>query len=624
MIKLASLFCELDKIFAIVGCFVSLLLILFGVVHIEKIMSLIIGILILIPCLLWLVIRKDDLKLIYFTTSRLGVKIWAIVFFVLLTLDMLTIYLRPNLYERPILFFIITALMAGAVACECISAERQHSGFILIQIILLGVILGGSQTLIFPGLNGFDDWYHLNIINNIVDEHYIPLGFSYSDFPVLHIVCAISFLITALPLKFGNVVVIDFGQIICSAVFIFLISDKLFKNHQLGLLSAFIVSIANLQIRFSYLTYPNAFSMIFTLIILYLIFNKIKDTSRSGFYFLLLLLFVTLILTHTITAIFTAILLFSFWFVLLVYQKIHQQSTYNISLLVSIIFCTVMFSWWAFASKNLTQFAQLLSNGIDPEVMTAQAVQTNSLNNIADIYNLNNIANIIFTTFPFYLLLALALIGILYMISRKGNELTYTYALLSIIPVGISFIFYFTGGTAIIVRWSFFAEILLSIPLALVIFRIGTSMANRSIFQYLSFLVLIIVLSSLMITSDTGNHDNKSFPPSSKINLYHTQSELAGYDFFVKYFAGTLSIDTYSFPVMEYFYQWYKYQLLDPSYISGEFKHDGSIKIFRYSTIQSYQRMGILSTNIHPDIDTYMVNFDFNKIYQNDGLVGYS
>lgn len=615
--KVLSPFYDLDKIFVILGITLSLLMIVLGGFSGGKIVFLLVGVLILISCLLWLAIGGKELLKFYLPTSGAWIKFWATCFFVLYIASIVAVYLRPNLYERPILYFVLTAFMVGAIAFESPTAGRRHTGFILVQILLLGMSIGWSQMLIFPGVNGIDAWYHSNIIQKIVCENYVPDGLSYSKLPILHLLVGITMIITTLPIKLATILTASFGQIACNAVFIYLIAHSIFKNHRIGLLSALFVVIGDYHIRFTYLLYPNAFGMVFVAIVLYLMFNRVKDISRLAFSTLFMLLTITIILTHSIVAVFMAILLFLFWGAINFYSKLYQQAKCYIWLLISIGFTVTMFGWWTYVSMHTSQLGSLISIDFSPEEITKSAFD------LGDASVNTGLVDILFSTLPFYLFVTISLIGVFYMVSRKGNSSTFTYALLSISPLLVSFIFFVSGRTAITCRWFYFAQVLLSIPLSLVIYWLGTSGVKRSVCRCLVFFIFMAVFSSLMITDSMGNHDNFSFPPQDKAKIYHTHSELTGYDFFVNKSAETLSIDGYSIPVFRHHYNWDNYQRLDLAYTSGKFNHDDVIKLLRHGMILNFQRMGILSPNMQKDVCNYISDLGFNKIYNNSGLVGY-
>lgn len=606
---------NLDKVFAIVGIILSLLMIILGGIG-GKTVFILVGVLVLSSCLIWLVNREGELLTFHLPTPGAWVKFLAICFFALYIASVIAVYHRTNLYERPILYFALTALMAGIIAVESLTASRRDVRFILAQILLLGISVGWSQILIFPGMNGIDAWYHSNIIQEIVCESYIPDGFSYSKLPILHLLVGVTSLITTLSTKLAAMFTTSLGQIVGNTVFIFLIGTFLFKNPRIGLISALLVVIGDWHIRFSYLLYPNAFGMVFLVIVLYLVFNKARDMPRSMLSALLTLMMSCIILIHSILAVFMGVLLFLHWGISTAYSKVYQQAKSYTWLLIPVGFTVATFIWWTYVSMHSLLLGSLISIGFDPMIIEIPALDLGDANlemNLADIFS---------SVFPFYLFAAISIIGILYMVSQKGTDSTFTYALLSISPLLISFVFYILGGTAVTARWFYFSGVLLSIPLSLVFYWLGTS-EKRPIYRCLIFFVFVTAFALLMITCSMGNHDNFSFPPKDKAKIYHTHSELAGYDFFVDRSAHPLRIDGFSFPVFEHYYKWSNYRRIDLAYTSGEFNHDGTVKLLRHGTVLNFQRMEVLSPDIHTDIYHYVSDLGFSRVYDSSGLIGY-
>src|SRR5690606_8187576 len=105
---------------------------------------------------------------------------------------------------------------------------------------------------------------------------------------------------TTVPYKFAVLMSVSFGQIACNAFFIFLFGNYLFKNHRVGLLAALLVIISDLNIRMSYWSIPNALGAIFVIIILYVLFEKRKNTPRFVVSVLIILMMAVIILTHAL------------------------------------------------------------------------------------------------------------------------------------------------------------------------------------------------------------------------------------------------------------------------------------------------------------------------------------
>ena len=280
----SSLLRDLDKRLAIAGIILSSILIIYMSREIGRFIYLLTGILTLISCLLWLVIRKSCTFEFRFPESRTLATFWSICFFGLFFLSILSLHFRPELYQRPLLYFILTALAAGAIACETLSSGRWRVELVLIQVVLLGVSIAWSQLLIFPSLLGVDPWFHSVLTNRIVDEGLIPSGYSYSKLPLFHLMIAITSIIVGLPYKFATMVSMSLGQIICNALFVFLIADHLFRNYRTALLAALMVIIANHHIYMSYWSIPNSFAAVFVPIALYMLYFKFGDRSHASFF----------------------------------------------------------------------------------------------------------------------------------------------------------------------------------------------------------------------------------------------------------------------------------------------------------------------------------------------------
>ncbi|MGB4364225.1 MAG: hypothetical protein WBJ06_02280, partial [Candidatus Methanoculleus thermohydrogenotrophicum] len=458
-LKDSPLLRDLDKTLAVVGVIFSIILIIYLGREIGRVIYLLTGVLALISCLLWLAIRKSHSFEFHLPESRTLTIICAICFFGLYTLSVLSVYLRPELYERPFLYFILTALMAGIIACEVIASGRRHAALILVQILLLGVSIAWSQLLIFPSLLGVDPWYHSALTNRIIDEGFIPEGYSYTKLPLFHLMIAATSLVAGLPYKFAAMASVSLGQIICNAVFVFLIANYLFKNHQIGLLAALMVIIANHHIYMSYWSIPNAFAAVFIPTALYLLFFKLRNRSRLPSAFLCMVVLATIVLTHTVTAMCMAILLFVAWGALVIYWAYHPRADNHVSLIAPIGFTIAMFAWWTYASGSVGTLADLINWGFSVDYFTSNPEE------IRGYATAIPPGEQLFNNLGMFLFFAFSFIGIFYMISRRGGSSSFAMAWVGMAPLAIGFFSLISGHSVIEHRWWYFAQILLSIPL---------------------------------------------------------------------------------------------------------------------------------------------------------------
>jgi len=639
--RLSALFYELDKTCATLGAVVSTCCVIFLLTYQKNLGYLpihlfLFAFLVMCSCIFWLVFRKENLSTFSPSPSEPRVKLWALCFFILYTLSVVAIYFRSSLYERPLVYFVLTILMAGIIACEVCTAERRHVGLILIQIFLLGISLNASLSLIVPSLIGGDPWYHYDLTTRILNSHYIPHGDMYSTMPFFHLTIAVTSIITTLPYKFSTLVSVSFGQIVINSIFIFLIADYLFKNHRIGLLSALLVVIGDENIIRSIAPIPNSFGYIFILIVIYLIFTKFRGTYKFPTYVLLILSMGSTILVHSIPALIVTICLFTIWvsyYYLKFFPLQKTQKTQYITLLVPLGFFLAMLSWWYYVGTQAADATRILAEALNLDVTSFSPIPDITANAIVA-----DTMEVIFINFGLYIFICLSLVGLFYMISRRGNNLTFCFALISVIPLTIYICTYSLGGLVYDAtfnilpgRWINLIQILMCVPSALCIYLIGKDKIRSVDCRSLFFGGLIMVLSLFMMMTPSGSPDNHTLTPSKQYWSYYTDSEMSGNDFFANKSIGILSSDRNhaihtSSSVFQHVYgiDRDRLRMLDFEIQSGIFEPDDSIKIFRYKRILEFQRVGVFSSIVQPDLNTYMSRCGFDKIYESPTMTGYT
>lgn len=611
---------ELDITFAIVGIILSLILIIYTVVEISRFVYVLTGIMTLISCILWLKIRKICLFEFKSYESPKWALFWAISFFILYTFGILTLSFRQTIYERPIIFFIIIAMMAATIACEIISSNRRNIGFFLIQVLILGLMIAWSQLLIFPSLLGIDPWYHFALTNEILNQSHLPINYVYSKLPLFHIIISETSLITDFPYKFSTMISVSLGQILCNVIFIYLISNKLFNDHRIGLLAALMMVISNLHINMSFWSIPNSFAVIFIPIVIYLLLFKTDEKKRLNFISITIIILITIILTHTITALCMAILLFAIWVVLHFKGKSVHMLKKPVPLSLFIGFSVAMFAWWSYASGNIFTLTKFIDAGFEVEELTQ--------NPQLIVQTIIPIGEQIFNYLGMILFFAISFIGIFYMISKKGTIFSFIIACIGIIPLAIGFFSLITGLYVMVNRWWFISQVLLSIPLAVSLILISTCKFKRIISIYCFIFGLIVILSFLAISYPLANVDNHFFSPNTGITYAYSESELLASEFFAENSIGIISSDFHYCvnPSSSIFIHLFsmnptRLRILDYSLASGEYDHDGSIKIIRSKKLT--EPLSSEGVKAYPDTLNRVSNLGFNKIFSTPSIEGY-
>ncbi len=527
---------KFDDVILILGIVFSILVI-FVCISFSRVIYLFPGILSLIACMIWFGMRKKALYNQYTSLSFPTDIILNSLYFIFFSFSILSIYFRPDLYERPLLYFILTSLIVGVMALRIFCHNISNSLFIF-QTILVGVSIAWSQLLIFPSLLGVDPWYHQAFALKIIDIHFIPDGESYSKLPLFHILIILTSLITGWGYKFSTMFSVSMSQIICNVLFIFLLGKFLFNN-RIGLLASLLLVIADSHIYMSYWSIPNSFAAVFVLPLLYILL-KVKLHDPALMSIITILLMVDIILTHSIVSVFAAIILTFYLFGNAFCNILYSKKYSPISITYPVLFIVSMLAWWNFASNYLNTFTSLLKWGfsrdmfnITPTILISEYIKAVPFSE--QLFNYSGM-------FSFF---ALSFVGCFYMISKRyGNHNTFNFACVGLIPLFLGFFSYISGHSIIEQRWWYFAQMLLSIPLALSI----TLMTCYTKKKYLSFellFFLVFFISILLIMSPPANIDNHVFSPNTSVTETLTASELQAVKTTSTIWEGTIKTDAY-------------------------------------------------------------------------------
>lgn len=615
-LKDSRLLRDLDKTLAVAGVIFSIILIVYLGREIGRVIYMLTGVLALISCLLWLAIRKSHTFEFHLPESRTLTKICVICFFGLYTLSVLSVYLRPELYVRPLSYFILTALMAGVIACEIFTSGRRHAPLILIQVLLLGVNIAWSQLLIFPSLLGIDPWYHSALTNRIVSEGFIPEGESYSKLPLFHLTIAATSILADLPYKFATMASVSLGQIICNGVFVFLIADRLFKNHRVGLLAALMVVIANHHIVMSYWSAPNSFAAVFIPIALYLLFFRSRDYSRSLSLILCIVVLATIILTHTVTAMCMAILLFVAWGALFVYRAYHSRAGNYASLMLPFCFAIAMFAWWTYASGSIGTLAHLIDWGFSIDFFVKTPEEFRSYAAVVPL------GEQVFNNLGMFLFFAFSFIGVFYMISRRGSSSSFTMAWVGVAPLAIGFFSLISGHSVIEHRWWYFAQILLAIPLAVAVYTVGTWKMKSPKTLYCFVFGFVVILSFLMIMSPTANIDNAMFSPNTKWRATPISSELQAVTILDEY-DGVIKSDRYYADPLSYYLGFNTKSFCEEIADGDLLRMKGDLILIRDAILRGPFMFFSSTYKLDYNLDDMINAADFYRIYDNGPVRAY-
>lgn len=207
-----------------------------------------------------------------------------------------------------------------------------------------------------------------------------------------------------------------------------------------------------------------------------------------------------------------------------------------------------MFAWWTYASGSIEPLARLIDWGFSVDAFIKTPVE------FRDYAVVIPLGEQLFYNLGMYLFFAFSFIGIFYMISRKGSSLSFAMAWVGVTPVAITFFTIISGQSVIEHRWWYFAQILLSIPLAVAIYTAGLWKSKKHP-QLCSFVLgFVAILCFLMIMSPQANVDNHIFSPNSSTRAALTESELKSIMTLTSIWDGPIKSDYYlaGHPTIQY------------------------------------------------------------------------
>jgi hypothetical protein len=531
---------NLDVTLACLGCALSIPLTLYLQIAIGSATSVTVGIILFLSCLTYLIIRRRSLP-----SAQANVEaaphiylLLNIAFFSLLSYSIIVLHMRPELYIRPLTYFIAIAAMVGVLAIEVLFLPPRKSAtyFVLFKIVLIGLSLAWSQLLIYPSIVGVDPWYHQWFTASILDAGHIPDGYAYSKLPSMHLVIGTTSLVTGLGYKMATMLSVCMLQVICDTLFIFLLG-KFIHSTKAGLLAALLLVVATWHVHFSYWTIPNTMALIFIPIVLYLIFKLRKEKPKASLS-LAALFMIVLILTHSIGALSLAMLLFLIWLGFKIYKWLRYQVAVKarIFLIVFILFTGATLSYWTFVSGHMNTLTSLASAGfsgesfgeISPEEVVTPPEEVVPIPTAVAQYRDNlSFSERLFDSLGLYLFFAFAFIGSFAMLSR-GTRNKYGFALViaGLTILAINFFGIVTNRGFLSNRWSYFLQILLAVPVGIALLWLG-SLPVRKIISACLIGIIALALSFLMVMSPPANLDNRTFSPDTVVRYGFSESELA-------------------------------------------------------------------------------------------------
>ena len=529
---------NLDISLAIFGCIASIPLILYLQTVIHQPIYTTVGIIVFLACLAYLLMRRKSLSSLQFQVEakpRIHL-ILNILFFCLLTYSFVILYQRPDLYTRPLGYFIAMAAMAAIVAVDILFLPPRKAAtyFALFKIIIIGLSLAWSQLLIFPSIVGIDPWYHQKFTLTMLDAGHLLRSGGYSGMPSFHLMIGATSLLTGLNYKLATMLSVGSIQVVCDVLFIFLLG-KFIHSAKAGLLAALLLGFANWHIRFAYWTIPNAMGVVFIPIIIYLLFKIRQENPMAGIC-LSVLFMITLIWTHTIAALGLAMLLFLIWLGFEVYKRLRYRaaSAARVFLVILILFTGATLIHWTFVSGHIQTLTRLVQTGfsgeywggLPPEEVSPEVTLPAIQSAIAQYRDSLPDAERLFNQLGGFLFFAFAFIGSFAILSKGiRNRFGFALVIAGLVILAINFfgLVFYRGFLSN--RWNYLLQILLAVPVGVAFFWLG-DLPRREIAKAALTGTMTFILAFFMIMSPPLNLDNRTFSPNMVVRYALTESEM--------------------------------------------------------------------------------------------------
>jgi hypothetical protein len=538
-----KIFENFDRNLAIVGLVIGILMSFWLLFYVHKYIE--VGVMCVLACGTYLLIRKSfsrgGISSLTEQFSRASIYLGLnMLFFVLFFLSIILIVWRPDLYSRPLSYFISITIMVAILAVEILflPENKAHINFILFKIVIFCFGILCVPQFIFPGLFGVDTWFHQMIVTKIIETGTIPAGTSYSYFPIMHLLLSTTSLVTSLDYR-STVLCSMFVFISIALIFIFLISRSLF-NPKVGLLAALLLGTGVEWMDNGLAPIPPTVGLIIIAILMYVILAKVNKQHKLLTFTILTVLFMcVLILTHTITATAMGIILFSFGIGLILYKIMSGQraeSTIGWYLFTLFLVCTL--SWWTYSSGKISTLKEILLSGFHISGWAPSLAHTQYMLQVPYSEYLLGILG-------FLLFFALSIVGSFLMLSKKfGSKESFSMIIGGLGILLISFITLPLGLTGFLTeRWWYYAYLIMAIPAAIGVFSIYRGFKSKLVGTSV-MVVLILVLSFFSFTSPAVNFDNRIYNKDEGYRYAFTQSELTAFDTLASIWPGAVGVTT--------------------------------------------------------------------------------
>ena len=517
-----------DGIFSVAGFALGLFITFLNLIYSNRYM-ISLGPLLAIACLLYLRFRDKiltngtDFNLNF---SSKTLKIINILYWLCISVAVISYYQAPSYYRPPIFFFCISFGVA-MLGLEIISSKfnDNYTVFGMIsKILFISLILRASAYFISPHIIGSDVWAHAGYIQNFLQFHHVMVppdeGIYYCKYPLMHLYACAANLIGNISIKESMFIV---GTVLTlSTIFVYLIVKKVTDNVNLALFSMLLLNFADFHIEWTIGPIAMTFGIAIYTILLYLLLKRNEKHWLFYVSFLILFLFV-ITWTHTVASYIALISVISLYVGSLIYHAIYGRRKYTElvgSLTLCLIFTVLLLFHWM--DPDYPFFDSMTRGLVDALTQEAEFLGREASPSFAVAEHGERILNII----GFLIYIFFGIVGCLCCLSKKYADKTkVSFIFMLIILYFIFFIFPVLGLRNIVpYRWPAF--IYVSFVLFVAIGLTGFLSILKSKKVKICFLLFVLFITSFfMITMYLVNTDSPMYGEEQR--MLWTSSEVA-------------------------------------------------------------------------------------------------
>ncbi len=451
--------------------------------------------------------------------------------FFIISLSLSIWVLWSNLFYRPPLYFALLLVAAASIMLDIFSLNEDKSSHIsipLFKIIALSLLTYAGMYYQFPGIYGVDPWLHNMWIQETVNLGHLTTGESitigqYYLFPVFYLTSAITQILTLLPTY--DSIFASIGVLMAvSCLFVFLIGRRLF-NAKIGLLAALIVPFTASSIERATAIIPMSLGFVFFLTILYLVFPRDEKGSLK-YGVLIMLVSVSLVLTHTIAALVTLLSLIAVFTGIKWYKQVSKPAIVygGVSLTMITFFGVIMLLSWMQNPLGATSFLDLTYQ----KLLSSLQLESQFLLTTSSAPTIVPYAVSLLNEAGYFLLLPFGIIGALLCFPRQnrtGQRMALVLVTSVLVALPYAFILFNVEGNILPGRWLTF----MYVPLSILAIQglLGVSNLIRASLGKLSLIMIVILaILLLMTTINSTANDDSPFLYNNAARSGYTESEI--------------------------------------------------------------------------------------------------